>query len=107
VTASDNPESDRVVEFPGSEEKARRLRVEVERLARLPTVEWMFYAANESHAAKYGVDCSTLKRMVEVIVKETEKKQREEQAERRRDADRDAKKARQDMAKKKEDRADK
>src|SRR6476620_7459696 len=38
----------KVVDFPNAEvapeeEHARRLRVEVERLARLPMVEWMFY----------------------------------------------------------------
>jgi hypothetical protein len=74
-----------VVPFPvADEERARRLRLEVERLARLPTVEWMLYTATESHAAKYGVDCATLKRMVEAVIKEAEKKQRDAQAELRR-----------------------
>ena len=76
--------NDTVLPFPApDEERARRLRVEVERLARLPTVEWMLYVATESHAAKYGVDCATLKRMVEVVVKENEKKRRAEQVEQR------------------------
>jgi hypothetical protein len=46
----DGREGDRpttVVSFPASErlsdeERAQRLKTEVERLARLPTVEWMF-----------------------------------------------------------------
>jgi len=77
-------EPSKVVEFPNSEERAHRLRVEVERLARLPTVEWMLYVTTESHAAKYGVDCATLKKMVEAVIKETEKKAREEKVEQQR-----------------------
>src|SRR5262249_25461777 len=77
--------SDSVLPFPTpDEERARRLAIEVERLARLPMVEWMLYVATESHAAKYGVDCATLQRMVKVVVKENEKKHRSEQAEQRR-----------------------
>src|SRR5215471_11101275 len=77
--------SDSVVPFRApDEERARRLTIELERLAQLPMVEWMFYVATESHAAKYGVDCATLKRMVEAVVKENEKKHRAEQAEQRR-----------------------
>ena len=65
MSASDNPETGRVVSFPGgTEEHARRLRAEVDRLAQLPTVEWMLYTADENYAAKYGVDKATLKRMV-------------------------------------------
>ena len=76
---------DAVVPFPmPDEERARRLKVEVERLARLPTVEWLYYTSTESHAAKYGVDCAMLKSMVEVVVKENEKKHRAEQVEQRR-----------------------
>src|SRR5262245_39583521 len=77
--------NDTVLPFPmPDEERARRLTIELERLAQLPMVEWMFYVATESHAAKYGVDCATLKRMVEAVVKENEKKHRAEQAEQRR-----------------------
>src|SRR5262249_30491670 len=82
IGASEDSETDRVVSFPGDEEKARRLRVEVERLSRLPTVEWMLYL--DGTAKKHGVDTATLKRMVEAVIKEAEKKQRDEQAERRR-----------------------
>jgi hypothetical protein len=76
---------DTVVPFPQSdEERARRLKIEVDRLAQLSTVEWMLYVTTESYAAKYGVDCATLKRMVEAVVKENEKKHRAEQVEQRR-----------------------
>src|SRR5262245_60896432 len=87
MSASDNS-PDGVVSFPGAEERARRLRLEVERLARLPTVEWMFYAADASYVARYGVDCATFKRMVEDVVEENKKKQHDEQVERRRIEDR-------------------
>src|SRR5262245_28399655 len=81
--------NDAAVPFPQPDEEcARRLKAEVERLARLPTVEWLYYAAAESHAAKYGVDCATLKRMGETIIKEAEKKQQAEKAEQRRVEDR-------------------
>jgi hypothetical protein len=36
---------DKVVDFPNTEERARRLQAEVERLAQLPLVEWMSKAA--------------------------------------------------------------
>jgi Protein of unknown function (DUF3631) len=77
-------EPSKVVEFPNSEERARRLRVEVERLAQLPTVEWMLYVTTDEYAAKYGVDCATLKKMVEAVIKETKKKQHDEQVEQQR-----------------------
>jgi Protein of unknown function (DUF3631) len=76
---------DKVVEFPNlDEERARRLKVEVERLARLPTVEWMYYVTTEEYAAKYGVDKGTVKRMVEAVLKEAKTKQHAEQVEQRR-----------------------
>jgi hypothetical protein len=74
----------KVVEFPNSEERARRLRIEVERLARLPGVEWMYYAESPGYAEKYGVTKAALKRMVEAVIKETKKKQRDEQVEQQR-----------------------
>jgi len=78
MNASDNPEPDRVASFAGADERARRLRLdEVERLARLPAVEWMFYVESAGYAEKYGVDKATLKRMVEAVIKENEKKERE------------------------------
>jgi hypothetical protein len=78
---------DRVLEFPNlEEERARRLKIEVERLARLPTVEWMFYVANDDYAAKYGVDSAALKKMVEAVLKEAEKTRQAELTKQRLDA---------------------
>jgi len=82
---NDNPSKNgtaQVVAFPDAEERARRLRVEVERLARLPAVEWMFYLPDI--AKKHGIEDTALKRMVEAVIKENEKKRRAEQAEQRR-----------------------
>jgi hypothetical protein len=74
-----------IVPFPAlDEERARRLKVEVDRLARLSPTEWMFYVASAGYAEKYGVDGATLKRMVEAVIKAAEKKQRDEQTEQRR-----------------------
>src|SRR5262249_17273190 len=73
---------------------------------RLPTIEWMFYVESEGHAEKYGVDKTVLKRMVEAVIKEREKTQRDEQAERRRIEDR-ADKQRTAEERKQERKADK
>jgi hypothetical protein len=85
MTADDN-DANKVVLFPSSEpseneeERARRLKVEVERLARLPTVEWLFYIASAGYAERFGVDGATLKRMIEAVIKEIEKARRDEAA---------------------------
>jgi hypothetical protein len=72
-----------VVPFPvPDEERARRLKVEVDRQARLPTVERMLYLPDT--AKKYGVDEAVLKAMIEAVIAENEKKRRDEQAEQRR-----------------------
>jgi hypothetical protein len=85
---TDDDAGDKVVQFPTpDEERARRLNTEVARLALLPTVEWMFYASTETHAAKYGVDCATLKRMVEAVIKQAAKARQAEQTEQRRAED--------------------
>src|SRR5262245_35526526 len=106
MNASDNPEPDRVVSCPGADEKARRLSLEVDRLARLPVVEWMFYIESPGYAEKLGVDDkAVLKRMVEAAVKERAQKQRAEQAEQRRIEGRaEKKRASQERAKAKEER---
>jgi hypothetical protein len=107
--ASGGPKSDRVVSFPGTEEKSRRLRAEVERLSQLPPLERTFYIETDAakYAEKYDVDKATLRRMVEAFAKEAEKKQRDEQAERRRIEDRAEKqRAGQEKAKAKEERAE-
>jgi putative DNA primase/helicase len=78
----------KVVSFQSSppdtpEERARRLSVEVERLAKMPVVEWQFYLADEGYVAKYGVDVATFRGMVEATIKENEKQAREEKADTR------------------------
>jgi hypothetical protein len=82
MSASDDPRN--VVNLHGGDDRARRLSIEVERLARLPTIEWMFYVEGAGYAERFGVDKTTLKRMVEASLKEADKKQRDEKAERRR-----------------------
>src|SRR5262245_26695169 len=74
--------------LPGAEEGARRLKIEVERLSRLPTVEWMYYVESDGYAERYGVDKAALKRMVGAVIGEAEKKKRAELIERRRIEDR-------------------
>jgi putative DNA primase/helicase len=87
------PVDPHVVNFPltqlDPQERARRLRVEVDRLSRLPTVEMLLYL--DEQAAKHGVARADLKKMVEATVKANEKKGREDRAEGRqqkRDAER-------------------
>jgi putative DNA primase/helicase len=80
-----------VVPFPVSEsvsdeERPRRLRVEVERQARLPAVERMMYL--DGTAQKHGVDKAVLREMVAAVVRENEKKAREDRGELRRQEDR-------------------
>src|SRR5215813_13380185 len=71
-----------VVGFPNAEERARRLRVEVERLARLPVVEWMFYLPDI--AKKHGIEDATLRQMIEATIRANEKRAREDRAENQR-----------------------
>jgi hypothetical protein len=81
--SSTSGDGNKVVEFPqqeiAPEERARRLRVEVDRLARLPLVEWLFYL--EGIAEKHSVPRADLKAMVEATVRANEKKAREDKAE--------------------------
>jgi hypothetical protein len=72
-------------------EIARRLNVEVQRLARLSTTEWMFWVEREDHAAQWGNTPATLRKMVEAEVKANEKKANEAKAEERRQEQRAAK----------------
>jgi hypothetical protein len=75
----------KIVEFPKAavppEERARRLKVEVERLAGLPAVEWLFYVESDGVAEKHGVSRVVLKEMIEATIKANEKKAREDKAE--------------------------
>ena len=78
-TPSKNGTAQVVVEFPNAEERARRLRIEVERLSRLPVVEWLFYLPDI--AKKYGIEDAALKRMIEAVIKAAEKTARETRGE--------------------------
>ena len=80
--ASDNPKTDRVVSLPGTEERARRLAAEVERLASLSPTEWRFYLEQGEIAKKYGIETAALKEMIEATIREAEKKRHDEQVER-------------------------
>ena len=74
----------KIVDFPkaevGPEERARRLKIEVDRLASLPPVEWMLYLS-EGVAEKHGVDRADMKEMIEATIKDREKKAGEDKAE--------------------------
>jgi hypothetical protein len=74
---------EKIVDFPKAapEEQAQRLQIEVERLARLPPVEWLFYLSTDGFAEKHGVERATLKGMIEASIKANEKKAREDKAE--------------------------
>jgi hypothetical protein len=52
------------------EERARKLAAEVERLARLPVVEWLFYL--DDTAKKHGVEPAKLKAMVQAVLRDNE-----------------------------------
>ena len=75
----------KIVEFPKAEivpeERARRLKMEVERLASLPVVERLFYVECEDVAEKHGVSRDVMKAMVEAQIKANEKRAREDKAE--------------------------
>ena len=64
---------------PSPEDSARRLGVEVERLARLPLFEWPLYL--DETAKRYDITPAQLKTMVEATIKVNEKKAREDKAE--------------------------
>src|SRR5262249_3947668 len=57
----------------------------VERLAGLPTVEWMFYLPDI--AKKHGIEVATLRQMIEAVIREAEKKAKEARGELRRRED--------------------
>jgi putative DNA primase/helicase len=74
-----------VVDFPNiDEERARRLKVEVERLSRLSYTEWAYYVSLPGYSEKYGVDAGMLTKLVQAEVSKAEKKEREEKAEEQR-----------------------
>jgi hypothetical protein len=67
------------LESESAADRASRLRTEVERLSRLPLVEWMLYL--DDTAKKHGIGSTKLKQMVEGVIREAEKKAREEKVE--------------------------
>ena len=90
-----------VVPFPvPDEERARRVKAEVERQARLSPGEYLLYL--DDTAKKYGVDKAVLKAMIEAVSAENEKKRRGDHAEQRRIEQRVEKKR---TAKEREERA--
>jgi hypothetical protein len=112
--SGDDPK--KIVEFPKAElppeERARRLKMEVERLARLPVVERLFYIECEDVAEKLGLSRDVLKAMVEAQVKANEKRAREDKAEdrqRERRVEKEQSKARQEeeRARREQERANK
>src|SRR5262245_50213499 len=79
---TDKPLADNVVGFPiSAEERARRLRDEVERLAGQSPTEWRYYLEQGEIAKKHGVETAALKEMIEATVRAAEKKAREDKAE--------------------------
>src|SRR5215472_5142673 len=62
--SGDDPK--KIVEFPKAEivpeERARRLKIEVDRLANLPVVEWMYYLSDRGVAEKHGLSRADTKR---------------------------------------------
>ena len=85
--------SEAVVPFPeGPEERARRLLVAVERLAGLPSVEWLMYLPDE--AKKHCVEPTKLKTMIEKTIKERKEQARVNAGETRRTEQRKEKEAR-------------
>jgi uncharacterized protein DUF3631 len=73
------------IPFPISdEERTRRLRVEVERVARLSPVERPWQIETEDWTAKFGIDKAVASKMVEAAAKEIAKKKADECREQRR-----------------------
>jgi hypothetical protein len=72
---------EKIVDFPKAapEEQARRLQIEVERLARQSPTEWMFWL--DGAAEKHGIASTKLKAMIEATIEANEKKAREDKAE--------------------------
>jgi hypothetical protein len=97
--------NDKIVPSPASEpseltseERAQRLKAEVERLANFFKAEYTLYAQDEGHAAKYGIDSAKLLKLVEARVKEKQAaKKAEDTAQRRAEtkAERDRKEQKQ------------
>jgi Protein of unknown function (DUF3631) len=89
-------DSKKILGFPKAEvapeERARRLKIEVERLASLPVVEWRYYVECTDVAEKHGVLRTVMKALIEATIKDREKTAREDRAEDRQRARHDARK---------------
>ena len=83
--ASTSGDGNKVVEFPqpeiAPEECARRLRVEVERLASFSASEWLYYVECTGVAEKHAVSRDILREMIETTIKANKEKAREDKAE--------------------------
>jgi Protein of unknown function (DUF3631) len=80
---SDDP---KILGFPKAEEvppeeRAHRLKTEVDELARKPETEWLYYLERGEIAKKHGIETAALKKMIEATIKANEKKAREDKAE--------------------------
>jgi hypothetical protein len=80
---SDDP---KILGFPKAEEvppeeRAHRLKTEVDELARKPETEWLYYLERGEIAKKHGIETAALKKMIEAKIKANEKKAREDKAE--------------------------
>ena len=88
--SGDDPKQ--IVEFPKAEivpeERARRLKIEVDRLASLPVVEWRYYVECTDVAEKHGVSHIVMKAMVEATIKERGDQAREKDEPRAAERDR-------------------
>ena len=69
---------------PEDRERARKLVVEVERMARLPMVEWMHYVAQGDIPRQHGIEPAMMKAMIEAVINSNEKKAKEPKADDRR-----------------------
>jgi hypothetical protein len=109
MSATEGKPPSKIVEFPGPkpeapeapEERARRLKVEVERLARQSPAEWMFWL--DDSAKKHGIEPAKLKAMVEATVRVIEKKAREDKAKDRQREQREERERERDAARKRKD----
>src|SRR5262245_39912906 len=87
MTSVSGDDPKKIVEFPTAElppeERARCLKIEVERWARLPTVEWLYYIESTDVAEKHGVSRAVPEEMVQATIRANEKKARQAKAEKR------------------------
>jgi hypothetical protein len=75
-----SPPSAQVIDL-GAEKRARGLRDLVERRARQPVIEWLFYL--EEDAKKFSIEQDELRKLIETVIKDNEKRATEERREQR------------------------